>query len=68
VGRDLCRVGASSSLTPLGRGGLRPTVAGLIRPEIRLDAGSSRQAAKHPRDVVSARAETNQRNAYRCEY
>jgi hypothetical protein len=68
VGRDLCRVGASSSLTPLGRGGLRPTVAGLIRPEVRLDAASSRQAAAQRRDVVSARAETNQQNAYRCEY
>jgi hypothetical protein len=33
LGRDLCRVGAGSSLTPLGRGGVRPSAAGLIRPE-----------------------------------
>jgi hypothetical protein len=35
VGRDLCRVGAGSSLTPTGRGGLRPHAAGFIRPEWR---------------------------------
>jgi hypothetical protein len=33
LGKDLCRVGAGSSLTPVGRGGLRPSAAGLIRPE-----------------------------------
>jgi hypothetical protein len=68
VGKDLCRVGASSSLTPLGRGGLRPTVAGLIRPEIRPEPSSSPHAELQRRDVVSARADTSQRNAYRCEY
>jgi hypothetical protein len=33
LGKDLCRVGAGSSLTPVGRGGLRPSAAGLIRPD-----------------------------------
>jgi hypothetical protein len=31
--KDLCRIGAGSSLTPLGRGGLRPTSSGMIRPD-----------------------------------
>jgi hypothetical protein len=31
--RDLCRLGAGSSFTPMGRGGLRPTAVGLIRPD-----------------------------------
>jgi hypothetical protein len=68
VGRDLCRVGASSSLTPLGRGGLRPTAAGLIRPEIHRQLITPRQADAQQRGVISARADTSQRNAYRCEY
>jgi hypothetical protein len=29
---DLCRRGTGSALTPIGRGGLRPTALGLIRP------------------------------------
>ena len=33
LGKDLCRVGAGSSLTPVGRGGLRPSATGLIRPD-----------------------------------
>ena len=33
LGKDPCRVGAGSSLTPVGRGGLPPTAGGLIRPE-----------------------------------
>ena len=33
LGMDLCRVGATSSFTSLGRGGLRPSAAGMIRPE-----------------------------------
>ncbi len=33
LGQDLCRVGARSSFTPVGRGGLRPRSAGMIRPE-----------------------------------
>jgi large exoprotein involved in heme utilization and adhesion len=36
--RDLCRLGAGSSLTPIGRGGLRPTAVGMIRPERALAA------------------------------
>ena len=33
LGKDPCRVGVGSSLTPVGRGGLPPTAGGLIRPE-----------------------------------
>ena len=33
LGKDLCRTGAGSSLTPLARGGMRPVAAELIRPE-----------------------------------
>ena len=33
LGKDLCRMGAGSSLTPVGRGGPRPTASGLIRPD-----------------------------------
>lgn len=33
LGKDLCRVGAGSSLTPVGRGGLRASASGMIRPE-----------------------------------
>jgi len=33
LGRDPCRVGAGSSLTPLGRGGLPASAGGLMRPE-----------------------------------
>jgi len=36
LGKDPCRVGAGSSLTPVGRGGLPPTAGGLIRPEPRV--------------------------------
>ena len=36
LGKDPCRVGAGSSLTPLGRGGLPATAGGAIRPEPRL--------------------------------
>jgi hypothetical protein len=33
LGKDLCRTGAGSSLTPLARGGMRPLAAELMRPE-----------------------------------
>jgi len=33
LAKDLCRLGASSSLTPIGRGGLRAAASGMIRPE-----------------------------------
>jgi hypothetical protein len=33
LAKDLCRVGAGSSFTPVGRGGLRASASGLIRPE-----------------------------------
>ncbi len=33
LSRDLCRVGAGSSLTPIGRGGLAPSALDALRPE-----------------------------------
>jgi len=40
LGKDPCRVGAGSSLTPVGRGGLPATANGLIRPEPRVPAAA----------------------------
>ncbi len=37
LGKDPCRVGAGSTLTPLGHGGLPPTASGAIRPENRMN-------------------------------
>jgi filamentous hemagglutinin family protein len=34
LGRDLCRAGTGSSLTPLGRGGLRARAAAPLRPDV----------------------------------
>jgi filamentous hemagglutinin family protein len=45
--KDLCRIGAGSSLTPLGRGGLHSVASGMIRPEGRIlltDANRSAEA------------------------
>jgi filamentous hemagglutinin family protein len=64
--RDLCRVGASSSLTPLGRGGLRPTAMGWTRPEgvatMLADRGSTPQKL-----TVSSMANKANDTAQRCE-
>ena len=45
LGKDLCRVGAGSSLTPVGRGGLRPSATGLIRPDGPAALAGGRQSA-----------------------
>jgi hypothetical protein len=65
LGKDLCRAGAGSSLTPLGRGGLRPTSAGLMRPETNavLEVHPDERAAAG----VSAQEGYTQRVVYRCE-
>jgi filamentous hemagglutinin family protein len=34
LGADLCRIGDGSSLTPVGRGGLKPSVAERVRPSM----------------------------------
>jgi hypothetical protein len=52
--RDLCRLGAGSSLTPIGRGGLRPTALGMIRPE-RIRAPSAADASQAGRQAEHAR-------------
>jgi hypothetical protein len=64
LGRDFCRVGSTSSLTPLGRGGLHQTSSGLIRPE-RIEparAGGESDAS----DGIALSAEQD-RSQYRCE-
>jgi len=49
LAKDLCRVGASSSLTPVGRGGLRATATGMIRPEgLSLADSEARRADASP--------------------
>jgi hypothetical protein len=64
LAKDLCRVGESSSFTPVGRGGLRATAAGMIRPEsIRLAGNSAASDLGNeagPRQVSIVRRE-------RCE-
>jgi hypothetical protein len=64
--RDLCRVGAGSSLTPLGRGGLRPTALGWTRPEgvvtMLADRGSTPQ-----RLTAASMADRSSNIAHRCE-
>jgi filamentous hemagglutinin family protein len=49
LGKDLCRVGTGSTLTPVGRGGLRPAATGLIRPD---PAGAAPVAADPGFDLV----------------
>jgi hypothetical protein len=56
--RDLCRRGAGSSLTPIGRGGLRPNAYGMIRPESHAASGplaraESRTAASDRRHLAA---------------
>jgi len=66
LGKDLCRVGASSSLTPLGRGGMRATASGLLRPEGSIViAKAERMDATRP-DGPSAQAATRSASL-RCE-
>jgi hypothetical protein len=45
LGKDLCRMGARSSFTPVGRGGLRPSSTGMIRPEGALPQITASEAA-----------------------
>jgi hypothetical protein len=69
LGRDLCRVGAGSSLTPVGRGGLRPSAAGPIRPDGPMTPGA---ASRHVLDgggrIVSGRDVAALRIAPDCGY
>jgi hypothetical protein len=65
LGKDLCRLGAASSLTPTGRGGLRPTAAGVIRPES-LAAGALLQGQSMAA-LESSSGSVRSSSAYRCE-
>ena len=63
LGKDLCRLGASSSLTPLGRGGLRATASGMIRPEIEMTSARSETSAHENIAKVTGNVATG-----RCDY
>jgi hypothetical protein len=65
VGRDWCRLGAGSSITPLGRGGLRPIAAGLIRPDTSAVYEPSARRSFEKNNVSSAARDAA---SYRCEY
>jgi hypothetical protein len=65
LGKDVCRLGTSSSLTPLGRGGLRPTSAGLIRPE---NAIGSAHSLSSQIQLGALASEAQHGARYRCEY
>jgi hypothetical protein len=65
LNRDLCRVGAQSSLTPVGRGGLRPVASGPIRPESGFVLTAQR---KNPRKLLSASADSGHPSESRCDY
>jgi hypothetical protein len=61
LGNDLCRVSAGSSLTPLGRGGLRHSAAGLIRPERSLSRTATAGTRLGTEQMVA-------RASYDCRY
>jgi hypothetical protein len=69
LGKDWCRVGAGSSFTPMGRGGLRPASSELIRPEAPIDglqiSGQFRSRAQMESSVAK---NSGAENRYRCEY
>jgi filamentous hemagglutinin family protein len=65
LNRDLCRMGAHSSLTPVGRGGLRPVASGPIRPESGFVLTAQR---KDPRKLLSATADISYQSQSRCDY
>jgi filamentous hemagglutinin family protein len=66
VSRDLCRVGAGSSLTPMGRGGMRPTALGFVRPEVEMAVLANVESPKQ-RLAESSAIERQGSEAYRCE-
>jgi len=68
LGKDLCRIGARSSLTPLGRGGQRATAAGMIRPEGLHVAGSESAAATRPRRDTDEQPVIRTASYNRCDY
>jgi hypothetical protein len=46
LARDLCRLGAGSSLATAGRGGLRPSALGFIRPDVSSSTTAPRASAR----------------------
>jgi hypothetical protein len=67
LGKDLCRLSAGSSLTPLSRGGLRPLSAEMIRPESAL-ALASRGSGSAQDGERESRAHAGMQTAWwRCQ-
>jgi hypothetical protein len=66
LSRDLCRLSGASSMTPVGRGGLRPTATGFIRPESLSAPPLAQGRSLQPRDETSLHEAGV--SAYRCEY
>ena len=62
LGKDLCRVSAQSSLTPIGRGGLRPVSSSLIRPE-----GDIRAVASNDHDAPASQERIRVASRNRCD-
>jgi large exoprotein involved in heme utilization and adhesion len=63
---DLCRVGAGSSLTPLGRGGMRPIASGPLRSEGPVVSAQTQRI--DAREWVATSADgTTQPASSRCE-
>jgi filamentous hemagglutinin family protein len=66
LNRDLCGLSAGSSLTPIGRGGLRPTASGLIRPDnIVVTARDDKREAEST--SRTSMPQTKEVTAYRCD-
>ncbi|MGB0127678.1 MAG: hypothetical protein WBP72_08565, partial [Rhodocyclaceae bacterium] len=51
LSHDLCRVGAGSSLTPVGRGGLAPSATDALRPERQSGQGRKQGTDPLPADA-----------------
>jgi hypothetical protein len=68
LGKDLCRIGAGSSLTPLGRGGLRARAAGMIRPEGPSLAGSEAKRSEAAESPAVGHQLTRLASHSRCDY
>jgi hypothetical protein len=68
ISKDLCRIGAGSSLTPLGKGGLRPIASDLIRPELPVASAPGQARPRNELEPTVLRQQDVAQSAYRCEY
>jgi len=66
-GKDPCRIGARSSFTRIGRGGLRSTSTGMIRPEATLAQGADVSAQlNRPMPMIVAQQDERLRAVSDC--